>query len=173
MDRGELSLSYSTRAQPLLLRKYDVMWLILHLAGSVLTAGLRSTTPTGDIPEAPRYGHLAITDKMLGHSGVRYRGVSWYYGTLRYRTLPSKENFPRQQPAPWFLRQIFRSPIQCRTFLPTKGRDWNFLLSLWIQFTSYRNSITSIVKACSLSPTTLTAPSPATFRNSLNYSLPL
>ena len=53
-----------------------------------------------------------------------------HYGTLRCRTLPSKENYPRQRLAPWFLRHIFLLPVQCR--LPTKGCDWNFLLSLWI-----------------------------------------
>ena len=54
-------------------------------------------------------------------------GKSICYGTLRCRTLPSKENFPRQRPALWLLRQIFFSPVQCRTFRPTKGRDQNFL----------------------------------------------
>ena len=44
--------------------------------------------------------------------------------------LPSKENFPRQPLPPWFLQWIFLSPIQCRTFPPTKGRDQNFLLLL-------------------------------------------
>ena len=56
-------------------------------------------------------------------------GKGTYYGTLRCGTLPSKENFPRQRPAPWLLRD-FLAPVQCRTFLPTKGRDRNFLLSL-------------------------------------------
>ena len=44
-------------------------------------------------------------------------GKGTYYGTLRSRTLPSKEDFRRQWPAPW----IFLSPVQCRTFLLTKG----------------------------------------------------
>ena len=57
-------------------------------------------------------------------------GKGSYYGTLRYRTLPSKENYPRQRPAPWFLRQVLLSLVQCRTILPTKGRDRNFRLSL-------------------------------------------
>ena len=69
-------------------------------------------------------------------------GKGTYYGTLRCRTLPSKENFPRQWPAPWFLRQIGLSPVECRTFFPTKGRDQKFLLSLWIRFASHQNSIT-------------------------------
>ena len=30
-----------------------------------------------------------------------------YCGTLRCRTLPSKENFPRQRPAAWFMRETF------------------------------------------------------------------
>ena len=30
-------------------------------------------------------------------------GKCIYYGMLRCRTLPSKENFPKQQPALWFL----------------------------------------------------------------------
>ena len=34
-----------------------------------------------------------------------------YYGMLRCHTLPSKENFPKQQPALWFLWQILLSPI--------------------------------------------------------------
>ena len=37
-----------------------------------------------------------------------------YYGTLRCCRLPSKEKFPRQRPAPWFLRQIFLSPCSLR-----------------------------------------------------------
>ena len=65
-----------------------------------------------------------------------------YYGALRCRTLPSKENFPRQWPAPWFLRQISLSPIECCTFFPTKGRDRNFLLLLCIRFASYQNFTT-------------------------------
>ena len=69
-------------------------------------------------------------------------GKGTYYGTLRCRTLPSKENFPRQWPALWFLRQISPSPVERRTFLPTKGRDRNFLLLLWIWFASYQNSFT-------------------------------
>ena len=69
-------------------------------------------------------------------------GKGTYYGTLRCRTLPSKENFPRQQPTPWFLRQLFLLPVRCHTFLPTKGRNRNFRLSLWIWFASYQNSIT-------------------------------
>ena len=69
-------------------------------------------------------------------------GKGIYYGTLRCRTLPSKENFPRQWPAPWFLRQISLSPVECHTFFPTKGRDRNFLLSLWIRLASYQNFIT-------------------------------
>ena len=69
-------------------------------------------------------------------------GKGIYYGTLRCRKLPSKENFPRQWPVPWFLRQIFHSPAQCCTFFPTNGHDWNFRLSLWIWFASYQNSIT-------------------------------
>ena len=69
-------------------------------------------------------------------------GKGTYYGTLSCRTLPSKENFPRQQPTPWFLRHLFLSPVRCHTFLPTKGRNRNFLLSLWIWFVSYQNSIT-------------------------------
>ena len=47
-------------------------------------------------------------------------GKCIYYGTLRCHTLPSKENFPRQRPAPWFLRQIFLSPVRCRTFFPPR-----------------------------------------------------
>ena len=64
-----------------------------------------------------------------------------YYGMLRCCTLPIKENFPRERPAPWLLRQIFLLPVQSCTFLPTKGRHWNFLLSLW------KFHHTSIVKA--------------------------
>ena len=59
-------------------------------------------------------------------------GKDIYYGTLWCRTLPSKENYPRQRPDPWFLRQILLSPVQCRIIFPTKGRDQNFWLSLWI-----------------------------------------
>ena len=56
-----------------------------------------------------------------------------YYSTLRCRTLPSKENFPRQlYQHRDFLQQIFLSPVQCLTFLPTKGCDQNFLLLLSI-----------------------------------------
>ena len=69
-------------------------------------------------------------------------GKDTNYGILRCCTLPSRENFPRQWPAPWLLRQIFRLPVLCRTFLLTKGHDHNFLLSLWIQFASSQNSIT-------------------------------
>ena len=36
------------------------------------------TTPTGNIPKALSWGHLAITDKMLVPEGVRYRGVPLY-----------------------------------------------------------------------------------------------
>ena len=42
------------------------------------TARLRSAMPTGNIPEAPELGHLAMTDKMLVPNGVRYRGVPLY-----------------------------------------------------------------------------------------------
>ena len=59
-------------------------------------------------------------------------GVALYYGMLKWHLLPSEENFQWQWPALWFLQQIFLSPVQCHTFLPTKGRDWNFLLSLWM-----------------------------------------
>ena len=38
-------------------------------------------------------------------------GKDIYYGTLRCRTLPSEENYPRQRPAPWFLQQILLSPV--------------------------------------------------------------
>ena len=61
-------------------------------------------------------------------------GQRIYYGTLRCRTLPSKKNFPRQRLPPWFFATDFSlaRTVQCRTFLPTKGRDRNFLLLLWI-----------------------------------------
>ena len=55
-----------------------------------------------------------------------------YYGTLRCLMLPSRENFPRQWPALCFLQQIFLLPVQCCKFRPTKGRNQDFLLSLWI-----------------------------------------
>ena len=64
-------------------------------------------------------------------------GKGTYYGTLRCRTLPSKENFPKQWPALWFLQQISLSPIECCTFLPTKGRDRNFLLWHLIKIPSH------------------------------------
>ena len=35
------------------------------------------------------------------------------------------------------------SPVQCCTYLPTKGRDQDFLLSLWIWFASYELFITT------------------------------
>ena len=38
-------------------------------------------------------------------------GKDIYYGTLRCRTLPSEENYPRQRPAPWFLQKILLSPV--------------------------------------------------------------
>ena len=41
-------------------------------------------------------------------------GKGTYYGTLRCCRLPSKEKFPRQRPAPWFLQQIFLSPCSLR-----------------------------------------------------------
>ena len=50
-------------------------------------------------------------------------GKDIYYGTLRCCMLTSKDNYPRQRPAPWFLRHILLLPVQCRTILPTKGRD--------------------------------------------------
>ena len=51
----------------------------MKLATLYSTAGLRSTTPTGNIPEAPESGTpCAIMDKMLGPNGVRYRGVPLY-----------------------------------------------------------------------------------------------
>ena len=46
------------------------------------------------------------------------------------------------------LQQIFLSLVQCRSFLPTKGRDRNFLLLLWIYFASYQNSITPQASIC-------------------------
>ena len=58
-------------------------------------------------------------------------GKGIYYGTLRCRTLPSKQNFPRQQPAPCFLQQIFLSWVQCHTFFPPRRRDQNSRLLLW------------------------------------------
>ena len=50
----------------------------------------------------------SIPEKVLRYAKVLY-------------TLPSKENFPRQRPAPWFLWQIFLLPVQCRTFLLPRG----------------------------------------------------
>lgn len=65
---------------------------------------------------------------MVTVSSVLKNGT--YYGVLRCYTIPSRENFRRQWPAPRFLRQTFLSPIQCCTFfeIPYKGHD---LLSLW------------------------------------------
>ena len=49
-------------------------------------------------------------------------GKGIYYGAV-------EENFPRQRPAPQFLRQIFLLHVQCCIFFPTEGRDRNFQLS--------------------------------------------
>ena len=83
-----------------------------------------------------------IVGRWSGSLGSISPGKNIYYGTLRCRTLHSNKNYPRQQPAPWFLRQILLSLVQCRTTLSAKGCDRNFLLSLWIWFASYHNSIT-------------------------------
>ena len=40
---------------------------------------------------------------------------------LRCRTLPSKDNFPRQQPTPWFLRQIFFRLYSAALSFPPRG----------------------------------------------------
>ena len=40
---------------------------------------------------------------------------TYYDGMLGCRTLPIKENFPRQRPALWFLTD-FCSPVQCRCY---------------------------------------------------------
>ena len=84
-----------------------------------------------------------VVGRWSGSLG-KYKSQKRYL--LQYAKVPyvtySKENFPRQRPAPWFLRQILLLAVQCRTILPTKGRDQNFRLSLWIWFASYQNSIT-------------------------------
>ena len=46
------------------------------------------------------------------------------YGDVRF--LAKRTSQGMQQPAPWFLWQIFLSPVQHCTFLPTKGHDQNF-----------------------------------------------
>ena len=48
-------------------------------------------------------------------------GKDIYYSTLRCRMLPSKENYPRQQPAPWFLRQILLSLYSAVLSFPPRG----------------------------------------------------
>ena len=45
-------------------------------------------------------------------------GKGIYYGTLRCRTLSSKENFPRQRPALWLLRQ---HPYSAALSFPPRG----------------------------------------------------
>ena len=71
--------------------------------------------------------HCTLWRQLFGGGVVRLESISpgkgTYHGTLRCRMLPSKENFPRQQPAQWFLQQILLLPVQCRTFFRTKGRD--------------------------------------------------
>ena len=43
------------------------------------------------------------------------------YSTLRCCTLPSKENFTRQQPAPWFCDRFYSHPYSAALSFPPRG----------------------------------------------------
>ena len=79
---------------------------------------------------------LVALESTLYQSWKRY--LLWY-AKVPYVTYIAKWTF---QGSDQLRGQIFLSPVQCRTILPTKGRDRNFRLSLWIWFASYQNSIT-------------------------------
>ena len=65
------------------------------------------------MPSGGKELYCSLWRRLFGAGLVALESIIFrkgiYNGTLRCRMLPSKENFPRQRPALWFLQQIFLS----------------------------------------------------------------